>query len=130
MGIDVKGRRRKWRSKRRWMDSVNVDLRENGLSREETQNRAAWRQLVRNIDPGDRPPPPIEFCLELPPNQDVQLIMWPYTMRHGRSVDCSLPDTVITYVSLQPRKLSGPTNGSVLNDGATQIIQTIRITSK
>ena len=46
----MEGRRRKGRPKRRWMDRVNVDLRENGLSGEETHNRAVWRQLVRNID--------------------------------------------------------------------------------
>ena len=33
------------------MDSVNMDLREKEMSGEETQNRAAWRQLVRNISP-------------------------------------------------------------------------------
>ena len=27
-----------------------MDLREKGLSGEEIQNRAVWRQLVRNID--------------------------------------------------------------------------------
>ena len=29
--MDVEGRRKKGRPKRRWMDSVNVDLREKGL---------------------------------------------------------------------------------------------------
>ena len=37
--------------KRRWMDSVNVDLREKGLSGEDTKNSTVCRQLVRNIDP-------------------------------------------------------------------------------
>ena len=32
-------------------DSVNVDPRLKGLSDEETQNQAEWRQLVRSIDP-------------------------------------------------------------------------------
>ena len=32
--------RRKGRPKQMWMDSVNVDLREKGLSGEETKNRA------------------------------------------------------------------------------------------
>ena len=32
----------------------NVDLREKGLSRDEMQKRAAWRQHVRNIDPSCR----------------------------------------------------------------------------
>ena len=43
--------KRKTEFKRRWMDSVNVDLREKGLSREEKQSRAVWRPLVRNIKP-------------------------------------------------------------------------------
>ena len=51
MRTDVEGKRRKGRQKRRWMDSVRVDLREKGLSGEETHNRAEWRELVRNIDP-------------------------------------------------------------------------------
>ena len=49
MRMDVEGRRRKGRSKQRWMDSVNVDLRGKGLSGGETQNRAVWRQLVRPL---------------------------------------------------------------------------------
>ena len=51
MRIDVEGRRRKGRPKRRWMDSVNVDWSEKRMSGEETQNRAVGRQLVRYIDP-------------------------------------------------------------------------------
>ena len=51
MRMDVEERRRKGRPKQRWMDSVNVDSRENGLSGEETHNRAVWRQLVTHIDP-------------------------------------------------------------------------------
>ena len=47
--MDVEGRRRKGRLKWRWKDSVNVDLREKGLSEEETHNWAMCRQLVRNI---------------------------------------------------------------------------------
>ena len=38
MRMYVDGRRRKGRLKRRWTDSVNVNLREKGLSGEETQN--------------------------------------------------------------------------------------------
>ena len=49
---DVDGRRRKGRQKRRWMDSVNVDLRGKGLSGEETHNRAVWRQLVIYMEVG------------------------------------------------------------------------------
>ena len=34
-----RGRRRKGRQKRRWMDSVDVDLREKGVSGEKAKNR-------------------------------------------------------------------------------------------
>ena len=50
MMMDVEGRR-KGRPKRRWMDRVNVNLREKGLPSEETQNQQVWGQLVRNIEP-------------------------------------------------------------------------------
>ena len=50
MRIDVEERRRKGRPKRRWMDSVNVVLREKGLSGEETQNWAVCRQIFGYID--------------------------------------------------------------------------------
>ena len=50
MRMDVEGRRRKGRPKRRWIDSVNVDLRENGLSRKETLYMAVQSQPVRNIN--------------------------------------------------------------------------------
>ena len=45
--MDVEGRRRKGKLKRRWVGSVSVDLMEDlmekGLSGEETHNRAGWR---------------------------------------------------------------------------------------
>ena len=48
--MDVAGGRRKGRPERRWMDSVNVDLREKELSGEDMQNRAGWKQLVTLSD--------------------------------------------------------------------------------
>ncbi len=51
MGMDVQGRRNRGRPKRRWMDIVRDDLREKGLTGEEVHERAAWRRLVRNVDP-------------------------------------------------------------------------------
>ena len=51
MGDECGGDRRSGRQKRRCMDSVHVDLREKGLSGEETKNHAVCRQLVGNIDP-------------------------------------------------------------------------------
>ena len=40
MRTDVEGRRRKGIPRRRWMDSVNVDLREKGLS--EGERHKTW----------------------------------------------------------------------------------------
>ena len=51
MGIEVQGSRRRGRPKKRWVDYVKGDLRENGLSGEVVYDRAAWRRLSSNIDP-------------------------------------------------------------------------------
>ena len=51
MAMEVPGKRRRGRPKRRWMDSIRNDLSEKELSREDTQDRAKWRSLMRNIDP-------------------------------------------------------------------------------
>ena len=51
MGMEVPGSRRRGRPKRRWMDTIGNDLSENELSREDTQDRAKWRSLIRHIDP-------------------------------------------------------------------------------
>ena len=45
MVMDLAGRRRKGRPKPRWMDRVNVNLREKGLSEEEMLNRAVQTHL-------------------------------------------------------------------------------------
>ena len=51
MRMDVERWRRKGRLKMRWMGSVDVDLREKGLSGEEMQNWAVWRQLSHTSTP-------------------------------------------------------------------------------
>ena len=45
------GKRSRGRPKRRWMDTIGNDLSEKELSREDTQDRAKWRSLIRHIDP-------------------------------------------------------------------------------
>ena len=42
--MDVPGRRMKGRQKRMWMYSIKYDLTEKGLSGEEAQDLAAWRE--------------------------------------------------------------------------------------
>ena len=49
--MEVPGKRRRGRPKRRWLDSIGNDLSERELSREDAQDRAKWRRLVRHIDP-------------------------------------------------------------------------------
>ena len=49
--MDVEGRRRKGRPKRRWMDNVNVYFGEKGLPGETTQNMVVWMKLVGNVYP-------------------------------------------------------------------------------
>ena len=51
MGMEVTGKRRRGRPKRRWLDSIRNDLSERGLSEEDAQDRPRWRRLIRHIDP-------------------------------------------------------------------------------
>ena len=46
MVMEVTGKRRRGRPKRRWLDNIRNDL-----SGEEVQDRVQWRRLIRNIDP-------------------------------------------------------------------------------
>ena len=50
MGMEVPGKRRRGRPKRRWLDSIRNDLSERGLSEEDAQDRPRWRRLIRHID--------------------------------------------------------------------------------
>ena len=51
MAMEVAGKRRRGRPKRRWLDSIRNDLSERELSREDAQDRVKWRRLIRDIDP-------------------------------------------------------------------------------
>ena len=51
MGMEVPGKIRRGRPKRRWLDSIRNDLSERKLSGEDAQDRAKWRRLTRHIDP-------------------------------------------------------------------------------
>ena len=45
--MEVPGKRRRGRPKRRWLDSIGNDLSERELSREDAQDRARWRRLIK-----------------------------------------------------------------------------------
>ena len=51
MGMEVPGKRRRGRPKRRWLDSIRNHLSERGLSEEDAQDRPRWRRLTRHIEP-------------------------------------------------------------------------------
>ena len=42
MGMEVPGKRRRGRPKRRWLDSIRNDLSERGLSEEDAQDRPMY----------------------------------------------------------------------------------------
>ena len=51
IGMEVPVKRRRGRSKRRWLGSIRNDLSERELSAEDAQDRPRWRRLTRHIDP-------------------------------------------------------------------------------
>ena len=51
MAMEVPGNRSRGRPKWRWLDSIRNGLSERELSREDAQDRARWRRLIRHIDP-------------------------------------------------------------------------------
>ena len=51
MEMEVRGRRRRGRPKKRWIDCVREDLRAKGIDETDADNRAEWRRLIRNGDP-------------------------------------------------------------------------------
>ena len=50
MAMEVSGNKRRGRPKRRWLDSIRNDLSERELSKENAQDRAKWRRIIRHID--------------------------------------------------------------------------------
>ena len=50
MVMEVPGKRRGGRPKRRWLDTIKNDLSERELSGEDAHDRAKWRRLIRHID--------------------------------------------------------------------------------
>ena len=51
MVMKVQGRRKRGRPKRRWLDKVKDDIKENRLSADDVYDRATWRRMSSYIDP-------------------------------------------------------------------------------
>ena len=51
MNMEVQGRRKRGRPRKRWRDCVREDMREKGIVEAEAQDRGRWRRLIRNGDP-------------------------------------------------------------------------------
>ena len=49
--MKVRGRRKRGRPKRRWLDKVKDDIKEKGLSADEVYDGATWRRMSSYIDP-------------------------------------------------------------------------------
>ena len=49
--MNVQGRRKRGRHKRRWLDKVKDDIKEKGLSADDVYDRATWRRMSSYIDP-------------------------------------------------------------------------------
>ena len=49
--MELPGKRKRWRPKRRYMDVVKEDMRALGLTRDDAGNREIWRKAVRCGDP-------------------------------------------------------------------------------
>ena len=50
MGIEVQGRRKRGRPKRKWLDSVNGDPREKGLLGEAVKDQVIWRRFTSHLE--------------------------------------------------------------------------------
>ena len=51
MKMEVPGKRRRGRPRKRWKDTLNEDMREKDVQVNDTQDRCRWRRLIRNSDP-------------------------------------------------------------------------------
>ena len=49
--MEVPGKRRRGKPKRRWLDNIRNDLSEREMSEKEAQDRVTWRRLIRHINP-------------------------------------------------------------------------------
>ena len=49
--MELPGRRKRGRPKRRYMDTISEDMRDLGLTEEDAMDRLKWRQVIRCGDP-------------------------------------------------------------------------------
>ena len=51
LGMEVQGKRKRGRPKRRWMDTINTDMKEVGLEEEDAQDRRTWEFGIHHGNP-------------------------------------------------------------------------------
>ena len=51
LNMEIQGRRKSGRPRKRWIDCVKEDVREKKIDEAEVYNRTRWRRLIRNSDP-------------------------------------------------------------------------------
>ena len=51
MEMEVHGRRKRGRPKKRWLNKVKDDIKEKGMSADEVYDRSTWRRMSSYIDP-------------------------------------------------------------------------------
>ena len=51
MEVEVQGRMRRWRPRKRWQDCVRDEMHLKGINKEDTQERNQWRRLIQYSDP-------------------------------------------------------------------------------
>ena len=49
--LEILGKRKRGRPKRRWMDNIKKDMEEKNLREIMAQNRTTWRERIRSSDP-------------------------------------------------------------------------------
>ena len=54
MVMKVQGRRKRGRPERRWLDKVEDDIKENGLSADGVYDRATWRRMLTPHKSGNK----------------------------------------------------------------------------
>ena len=51
INMEVTGKRKRGRHRKRWKDTIKEDMLEKNVQVDDTQDRSRWRRLTRSSDP-------------------------------------------------------------------------------